>query len=194
MWSVKCRGHWRSVGGWPRRAKTSCGIPEVVGPSTWNQGTLQVPPDGLCLFYCFLAAQAPSWWQGQRRDYLGFFKAKKVEDKYKAAAQKLRAKAVQALKDDGKQELGQHLNAGRNPGHEELVFCAKSFGCAILVLPEDADSPPYVFGEGPVGFAVNYGLSLDGAGSGAGHYTLLRSWLPRKQATQYHTHTPLPVS
>lgn len=36
------------------------------------------------------------------------------------------------------------------------MFCAKSFGCAILVLPEDADSPPYVFGEGPVGFAVNY--------------------------------------
>jgi len=43
----------------------------------------------------------------------------------------------------------------------------------------------------PWGFAVNYGLSLDGAGSGAGHYTLLRSWLPRKQATQCHTHTHL---
>jgi hypothetical protein len=56
-----------------------------------------------------------------------------------------------------------------------------------LVLPEDADSPPFVFGEGLVGFAVNHSLSVDGAGNGAGHYTLLRSWLPRKQATQYHT-------
>ena len=64
-------------------------------------------------------------------------------------------------------------------GDEELGVFSDIFGCAILVMPTDKDAFPVVHGDGPIGFEVGHCLSFDGAGHGAAHFELLRSWLPR---------------
>ena len=45
-------------------------------------------------------------------------------------------------------------------------------------MPTGEHEFPVVHGPGPVGLEVAYRLSVDGAGHGAGHFELLRSWLP----------------
>ena len=42
----------------------------------------------------------------------------------------------------------------------------------------DPQAFPVIHGQGPVGFEVEHCLNVDGAGHGAGHFELMRSWLP----------------
>ena len=63
-------------------------------------------------------------------------------------------------------------------GDQELGAYSEAFGCAILVTSTDPQAFPVIHGQGPVGFEVEHCLNVDGAGHGAGHFELIRSWLP----------------
>ena len=94
-------------------------------------------------------------------------------------AEILRRGAVALLRADGMEAQAQRLERGGLPGDEELGHYARVFGCGFLVLPSDEDGVPFVYGDEPVGFEMRHCFSRDGAGAVAGHFELLRSWLPQ---------------
>ncbi|CAE7173232.1 unnamed protein product, partial [Symbiodinium necroappetens] len=150
---------------------------ETMGEGVWER-RLTVPPDGFCMLYTFLAACDPPTWSRLHRSELGFIEDVVAEQKYKEAAQNILMHILMLLRTQGKHEEAARLEAGGHPGDEELGAYSEAFGCAILVTPTDPQAFPVMHGQGPVGFEVEHCLSVDGAGHGAGHFELLRSWLP----------------
>jgi hypothetical protein len=61
-------------------------LPTTTG-SVWDAAQLSVPPDGLCFIYCWMAAQAPEWWQQLPRDSAGFILEHRVEAQLMVTAQ-----------------------------------------------------------------------------------------------------------
>ena len=150
----------------------------VLGASTWQGPLLTVPPDGLCIIYCFLAAAAPEKWQRLPRSELGFIEDVFVEQTMKDAANCVLKAVIQKCREAGEERIATRLEDGRYPGDAELGFYANVFGAAFLVVPTDEHAFPVIHGQGPVGLAVRHVQSFDAAGAGAGHFELVKSWLP----------------
>ena len=151
----------------------------TTGPTTWAGPCLAVPPDGLCIVYCFLAAQAPRQWAALPRSEAGFVENQEQERALLAKAQAIRRDVVSRMRAQGAAALADGLERGGLPGDEEFRFYAERFGCAFLVAPEDPDGLPTIYGHGPVGFEVKhtYGRGRRGEAVAAGHYVFARSWL-----------------
>ncbi|CAJ1352730.1 unnamed protein product, partial [Effrenium voratum] len=115
---------------------------------------LTVPPDGLCAVYCFLAAADVVSWRETPRNRMGFLVDFAREKAVKSDAEILRRGAVALLRADGMEAQAQRLERGGLP-------------------------VPFVYGDEPVGFEMRHCFSRDGAGAVAGHFELLRSWLPQ---------------
>ena len=150
----------------------------MLGRPTWNGPALSVPPDGLCMIYAFLAALKPKAWEGLSRSDLGFVEDRFLEQTLKTAALLILDAVIAACRAARAAEAAAWLAAGRHPGDSELRFYAEIFQAAFLVVPSDPNAFPIIHGDGPVGFAVAHRLSYDGAGAAAGHFELLKSWLP----------------
>lgn len=108
----------------------------------------------------------------------GFIEDRFLEQSLKSAAEALLAAIIAECRAGNAEESATWLEGGRNPGDAEFEFYAQVFRTAFLILPSDPDAFPVIHGDGPVGFAVQHKMSLDGAGHGAGHFELLKSWLP----------------
>ena len=153
----------------------------TVGPMTWAGPCLTVPPDGLCIVYCYLAAQAPDQWAAAPRSEVGFIQDRERERALCSQAKDIRQDVIGSMRAEGLAALADGLERGALPGDEEFRYYAERFGCAFLVVPEDADGLPTIYGRGPVGFEVKhtYGRGRRGEAVAAGHYVFARSWLPQ---------------
>ena len=105
----------------------------------WDE-PLTVPPDGLCLLYCYLAALDPEGWQFVERDTLGFIVDQQQEMILKERAAKLLQQVVACMRDSGATAGAERLERGGYPGHEDLEHYARTFGVAFLVSPDDAEA------------------------------------------------------
>lgn len=110
-----------------RTLKQSCWRPE--------SGCLTVPPDGLCLIYCFLAAQDPQQWQMIPRSESGFIEDKQLELSFLQKAKGILHSIVQDMRAHGAASLADALEAGGFPGDEEIKFYCERFQCGILIIP-----------------------------------------------------------
>ena len=151
---------------------------EVLGACTWDSGLLTVPPDGYCLIYSYLAACNPQHWAAMIRSDEGFIRDRAMERALLLQAKDILARIVQSMRKEGAVAQADRLEAGGYPGDEEMHFYAREFGCAVLVVPTDADAIPIICGDGPVGMEVEHTFGR-GAGGAAGHFVLARSWLPQ---------------
>lgn len=149
---------------------------DVAGPLSWDDGVLTVPPDGYCLIYAYLAACDPQKWAALPRSHLGFIQDRAAERAALAQAKEILARIVQRMREDGAGQQAARLEAGGYPGDEEMRYYSAEFGCAILVVPTDADAFPLVCGNGSIGMEVQHTFDR-GAGGAAGHFVLARSWL-----------------
>lgn len=151
---------------------------ETHGPATWTAPPLPVPPDGLCMIYAFMAALDPNRWRQLPLSPQGFIEDRFLEQTLKSAAEALLQSIVTQCRAGHADAAATWLEEGRNPGDEEFKFYAQVFRTSFLILPSDPYAFPVIHGDGPLGFAVQHKMSVDGAGHGAGHFELLKSWLP----------------
>ena len=148
-----------------RTLKQSCWRPE--------SGCLTVPPDGLCLIYCFLAAQDPQQWQMIPRSESGFIEDKQLELSFLQKAKGILHSIVQDMRAHGAASLADALEAGGFPGDEEIKFYCERFQCGILIIPRsNVDLAfPVLHGSKPVGMEVVHS---------GNHFELSRSWLHKE--------------
>ena len=95
---------------------------------------LTVPPDGLCLTYCALAARDPEGWQRLLRDENGFLLIPKQEKRCKQMALNFLSEVVNFLIDRGEGATAERLLAGGYPGTDEFQFYAQVLGGAIKAV------------------------------------------------------------
>ena len=88
-----------------------------------------------------------------------------VEASQKERALRVRERIVARLSDAGMEGSAKRLAKGGQPGHEEMGQYAIEFNCCFLILPDNPESFPCIFGPQhlPLGFAVRHLMVADGA-------------------------------
>jgi hypothetical protein len=144
--------------------------------TTYPSGTLQMPPDGLCLSHALYAARNPKQWlkiEGGR-DPDGTARLAGKQRKDQRHARTILDEVVGRMLSLGLDEQAERLTRAGSagfPGDEDLPFFAQVVGGTIQVVPLTLGEfqAPAAFGTGPLYATVGHVLLP----SGAGHFVLL---------------------
>lgn len=164
------------------------GLPQLPGSVPES-----VPPDGLCLSYCCVAAQSVVELLQCVRSPRGFFVTdmdsgpSQAYRAFQTCATALRARVAAYMLEVGLREESKDLQSGCQPGDECLPFFARELGGSIIVHHSLGDpSVPLIFGAGPIAAELQHSVtcSVRGANSESegGHFELLQSYMPQKYA------------
>jgi len=134
-------------------------------PPTWWENHIPVPPNGKCLYHCFVAARdTAAWLRGREREglLLGGARSAARHRRDVAEADLLRDALVRSLRDDEQDDLADQLlgeSSASWPGDEVLSYLAKLVGGRVeLVDFEELGSPVRSIGYGNLCVRLGYVL------------------------------------
>ena len=147
-----------------------------------------VYPDGMCLYYCVLAAQdALEWIRSHDRFGRALDPAHAASDIEKALA--IKARLLQVIYKAGALSTHSRLEHGWGPdaypGLDELKYVSSLIGGQVVCQCGEIQ---LVSGSGPVLMHVVHHMVRDGQGVSAPHWSLLQSWF---SGTRSPLDTPL---
>lgn len=153
---------------------------------------IPTPPDGLCLYHCFTAAELGSSWL-RHRDASGFCQDRQLEKIHRRLAKALQRRLVYFLLAVFREHQAARLRlpgAAGYPGADELPYLAELLSYDIvehdLVHP---NQPTFRHQGGGRGAAVHIGFML--TSTGAPHWVLLRDhWPAGHESDESASETP----
>lgn len=106
---------------------------------------LNVPPDGLCAIYAYLAATDIGRWQSLQLDELGFISDAEEEVRFREQAKTIRSQIEEDMRQHGDHDMALHL-ATRYPGMDEFGYYAAAFGGSFIVTYLSHPLPSMIHG------------------------------------------------
>ena len=136
--------------------------PGYAGTEHILDSPAQMPPDGLCLYHCLVAA----------RDYVSYM-AMSVSERVTLAEQ-LRQKSIGILKEHGLSNQAARLGlsgSGGYPDEENFMYLAKASGISFEIEGSSPGCVPH-YEASPVAARVLFRKVADGAGHLSDHFDL----------------------
>ena len=143
-----------------------------------GQPYLQVPADGMCMYYCVLACQDAQMWLLNHDSATGLNKSIPLREVDLVAAAGVRDAVVKTAADLGDVETSRRLSLPGPDGYpatEDWKYIAMMLKGQIVMQTRDIQQ---CVGDGPLVAHLGFILSRDGAGHESGHYVVYQSWMP----------------
>lgn len=138
---------------------------------------IRVPPDGLCLAHCCVAARDVRGWGA--RDSIGHAVDPRRTEPQREAAKAFQQRVVDRMRAEGRTAQPQALEEGEMPMDIDISWFAEELGGTIAVrcVAWGELEPERHFGEGPLVVRLLLTESEDGSGTRHPHFILLESFL-----------------
>ena len=143
---------------------------------------VQVPADGMCLYYCAVACRDLGHWVSTHDAATGLARDPAGRQRDVVSAAEVKDAVMMAAAECGDKKEADRLKqegpAGY-PGQETLLYLSKVLGGQVVLQSAEVQE---VVGHGPLVAHLGFCLSVDGAGHSSGHFVVHQSWAPLPRA------------